>query len=131
MCRAMTWALSRTGKNIEIVNVGSDEMTLKIKDLAHLSARIIAGTQVKFANDASPDNRTYRVSFERFKRLAPEFQPHWSMADVIGDLHSNLSKLNQSYDNFRGGNLMRLNQLNVLLEKKVISKNLIRQDKLA
>ena len=57
------------------VNTGSDEWNYRIRDLAEEVARVIPGVDVSLAATSGPDKRSYRVSFERYKALAPEHQP--------------------------------------------------------
>lgn len=114
MARAMSWSLVRSGENGLVVNVGSDDMCLSIANLAHEVTNRFPGSQLIVPQNAVADDRSYRVSFERFRQMAPEFQPKWGLADTIDDLKNKLIACNFADGNFRAGPFMRLNRLRSL-----------------
>ncbi|GAA1920029.1 SDR family oxidoreductase [Nocardioides lentus] len=73
--------LDRVGR--EIVNVGSDEATITVRQAADLVAQA-AGVEVQVA-DPSPDLRDYRVSFAKLGRLVPDVRMR-PIGDGIADL---------------------------------------------
>ena len=78
MARAIDWAARRDTDEdgaFLAVNAGSDDWNYRIRDLAEAVASVIPGVEVVPRDDAAPDKRSYRVSFERFRALAPEHQP--------------------------------------------------------
>ena len=54
-------------------------------------AKVIPGVETWINPDASPDRRSYRVSFEKFRRLAPGHQPLYSLVDTVTDLAEHAS----------------------------------------
>jgi len=46
-----------------------------VKDFAEAVANVVPGVSVFNDKNASPDKGSYKVSFELFKKLAPEYQP--------------------------------------------------------
>src|SRR5215470_12359907 len=52
-------------------NVGQTAHNYRIRDLAEIVATVVRGCNIEFAPDASPDKRSYRVSFEKIKCKLP------------------------------------------------------------
>jgi nucleoside-diphosphate-sugar epimerase len=89
MARAIEWGVTRVpeeGGNGLVVNVGSNEWNCQVKDLANAVAQTIPGVEVSINKNAPPDKRSYRVSYDLFKQLAPNFQP-------VSDLKSTILEL--------------------------------------
>jgi nucleoside-diphosphate-sugar epimerase len=61
----------------ESFNVGQTTHNYRIRDLAEIVSKVVPGCSVDFADDAGPDKRSYRVSFEKIKRELPAFKPRW------------------------------------------------------
>src|SRR5215467_1981265 len=61
----------------EAFNVGQTAHNYRIRDLAEIVANVVPGCTVEFADDAGPDKRSYRVSFEKIRRKLPTFKPRW------------------------------------------------------
>jgi len=119
MARAIDWAVRRDSQNggdFLAVNVGSDEWNYQVKELAHAVADIIPGVSVSINKNAQPDKRSYRVNFELFKKLAPDYQPEISLNTTIIELKNGLEAMNFNDDNFRNSRFMRLKVLNHLRE---------------
>jgi nucleoside-diphosphate-sugar epimerase len=127
MARAIDWAIVRDASNggeFLAVNVGSDEWNYQVKDLAEAVARVIPGVDVSINKDAQPDKRSYRVNFELFSRLAPEYQPRVSLTDSIKELKKGLESIGFKNGEFRESRHMRLKVLNELQEKGLLNEKL-------
>ncbi len=117
MARAMHWALMRTmeqGGAFLAVNAGSNTWNYQVKDLAEAVARHLPGTTVHINPNATPDKRSYQVSFDLFAQLAPQYIPQVTLDDAIDDLISGLKRANFAEKNFRESKFIRLNVLNKL-----------------
>ena len=68
----------------EALNVGRTEHNYRIRDLAEIVAEAVPGCRVEIAPGASPDRRSYRVSFEKIARVLPGFKPTWDPAQGCG-----------------------------------------------
>jgi nucleoside-diphosphate-sugar epimerase len=132
MARAIEWALVRGGEggnDFLAVNVGSDEWNFQVKELAEAVADVIPGTEISINKNAEPDKRSYRVSFDLFRKLAPEHQPRYDLKTSIMELHDGLTQMKFEDKEFRNSNYMRLKVLNYLREQNVIDGNLQWADK--
>jgi nucleoside-diphosphate-sugar epimerase len=114
MSRAIAWALERpatAGGRFLSVNVGSDEWTYQVKDLAAAVARIVPGTKVSINTSAPPDKRSYRVDFSLFQSLAPKHQPRITLDESIHRLRDGLTGMGFADRDFRNSPFMRLKTL--------------------
>lgn len=116
MARAIEWALGRgpDAGDFLAVNTGRDDWNFQVRDLAAAVARVIPGVDVEISRDATPDRRSYRVSFARFRALAPAHQPEARLDDVIRDLAAALEAAGFRDARFRESRFMRLKALEEL-----------------
>jgi nucleoside-diphosphate-sugar epimerase len=127
MARAIYWAITRecfSGGEFLAVNVGCDEWNYQVKDLAEAVAGIIPGVDVSINKDAQPDKRSYRVNFQLFSRLAPEYQPKVSLTESIKELKNGLESIGFKNGEFRESRHMRLKVLTELQEKGLLNEKL-------
>lgn len=127
MARAIDWAISRdvaNGGGFLAVNIGSDEWNYQVRDLAEAVARVIPGVEVSINKNAQPDKRSYRVNFDLFKSLAPEYQPAVGLTESIRELKSGLESIGFKNGEFRESRYMRLKVLTELQEKGLLNDNL-------
>ena len=111
MARAIEWAVTRDGDSLVEVNVGSQEWTWQIGQLAKDVAAELGGVEVDINTDAAPDNRSYRVDFSRFAALAPNHQPQKDFAEAVADLARQLEGVDFRGAPVRGSRFIRLNIL--------------------
>ena len=127
MARAIDWAITRGaehgGKGL-VVNVGSNEWNCQVKDLADAVALAIPGVEVSINKNAQPDKRSYRVSYDLFKQLAPKFQPLSDLKSTILELKEGLERAHFSDQAYRESQYMRLNVINRFREAGVLTNNL-------
>jgi nucleoside-diphosphate-sugar epimerase len=127
MARAIEWALFRTlnnGGDFIAVNVGSNDWNYQVRDLAEAVADIIPGVDVSINENAQPDKRSYRVSFDLFKQLAPKHQPKFGLMDTINELKDGLKAMQFKDEHFRDSGFMRLKVLTRFLELGLLNENL-------
>jgi nucleoside-diphosphate-sugar epimerase len=127
MARAIDWAISRekaVGGNYLAVNVGSNDWNYQVKDLAEAVASVIPGLAVSINENAMPDKRSYRVSFDLFKEMAPNHQPECTLVDSIRELQSGLESMGFNDSDFRNSGLIRLKVLDRLRSKGLLNEKL-------
>jgi len=127
MARAIDWAILRDrkdGGNFLAVNVGSDEWNFQVKDLAETVARVIPGVDVSINRDAQPDKRSYRVSFDLYRKLAPQHQPVMDLTGSIKELKNGLEGAGFRDEQFRSSKYIRLKVLSDLRSKALLTENL-------
>lgn len=127
MARAIHWAIRRdlsAGGAFLAINVGSDEWNYQVKDLAEAVAKVVPGVDVSINKNAPPDKRSYRVSFDLFRKLAPEFQPETDLMTSIKELKDWLEGSGFKDANFRNSKYIRLKMLMDLRNKGFLNENL-------
>jgi len=127
MARAIHWAIRRdlsAGGAFLAINVGSDEWNYQVKDLAEAVAKVVSGVDVSINKNAPPDKRSYRVSFDLFRKLAPEFQPETDLMTSIKELKDGLEGSGFKDANFRNSKYIRLKMLMDLRNKGFLNENL-------
>jgi nucleoside-diphosphate-sugar epimerase len=126
MARAFDWAISRNKAHGDFlaVNVGSNTWNYQVKELAEAVAKIVPGVSISINKNAPPDNRSYRVDFALYERLAPEHQPQVDLLSAIAELKEGLEGMGFSDPNFRSSKYMRLEVLKRLREKGILDANL-------
>ena len=127
MARAIDWAIQRDpalGGSHLTVNVGSDHWNYQVKDLAEAVAQVIPGVEVSINRNAQPDKRSYKVSFEKFNQLAPDYIPLVDLMAAIRELKDGLTAIGFSDDNFRQSKFIRLNTLTQLQEQGLVTEAL-------
>jgi nucleoside-diphosphate-sugar epimerase len=127
MARAIDWAVSREvneGGEFLAVNVGSDVWNYQVKDLAEAVASIIPGVDVSVNKDAEPDKRSYRVSFDLFRKLAPHHQPKVDLITTIRELWRGLETIGFNDKDFRNSKFIRLKLLTDLRDRCLLNEKL-------
>jgi hypothetical protein len=127
MARAIDWAIAREsshGGAFLVTNVGSDAWNYQIKELAEAVAQAMPHIEVSINKDAPPDRRSYKVSFEKFKQLAPDHQPRVDLRTAISELSDGLRGVGFNDENFRQSNFIRLNTLTSLKKRGLLTDNL-------
>jgi nucleoside-diphosphate-sugar epimerase len=127
MARAIDWAIQRDpaeGGDYLVINVGSNEWNYQVRDLAEAVAKAVPNVEVSINKNAPPDKRSYRVSYDLFRKLAPNYQPQISLPDTILSLREGLEQANFNIPNYRESPLIRLNVLMDLRKKGLLTSNL-------
>ena len=127
MARAIDWSISRKasdGGEFLAVNVGSDDWNYQVKDLAEAVSKVIPKVDISINKKAQPDKRSYRVCFDLYKELAPNYQPKTDLIGSIRELKIGLETMGFANEDFRNSNLMRLKVLTQLREDGLLNDRL-------
>lgn len=128
MARAAEWAIGHQAqagdRGFLAVNVGSDGGNYQVRDLAQRVAETIEGGRMSINPDAPPDQRSYRVDFGLFARLAPDHQPRVGLARSVSELRDGLVAMGFRDGEFRKSGLMRINHLHRLRESALLDGSL-------
>lgn len=127
MARAIDWAIGRSAEKAGvglIVNVGSNEWNCQVRDLAHAVAAAIPGVEVSINTSAPPDRRSYRVSYDLYKELAPAFQPLSDLKSTILEIKEGLEHADFRNPAYRDSQFMRLNVIRKFREEGILNDKL-------
>ena len=104
----------------EAFNVGQTAHNYRIRDLAEIVAQVVPGCTIEFADDAGPDKRSYRVSFEKIRRKLPAFKPQWDARMGAEQLYKAYSASGLTLEEFEGPRYQRIGHI-----KKLIAEGML------
>ena len=93
MAKAIEWALQRDGENFLTVNTGSNDWNYQVIDLAKSVRNLIPNVKINVNKNAPIDNRSYRVDFSLFEKIAVNYQVSMSIKDSIMNLIDGLKNI--------------------------------------
>ena len=108
----------------EAFNVGQTAHNYRIRDIAEIAAKVVPGCRIEYAPDAGPDTRSYRVSFEKIKRVLPAFKPQWDAAKGAEEMYQAYRAANLDLAAFEGPKYQRIGHIRQLMETGVLSADL-------
>jgi nucleoside-diphosphate-sugar epimerase len=98
----------------EVFNVGDTEHNYRIREIAEIVVEVFAGCKVSFG-PPNPDNRSYRVSFDKIRRQLPGFRCEWDARRGARQLHELFARIDLTPALFEARPFTRLKQLEYLV----------------
>ena len=108
----------------EAFNVGQTAHNYRIRDLAEIVAKVVPGCVTEFADDAGPDKRSYRVSFEKIHRQLPAFEPQWDARMGAEQLYKAYRTSGVTLKEFEGPRYQRIGHVKKLIADKIVDDDL-------
>jgi len=108
----------------EAFNVGQTAHNYRIRDLAEIVAEVVPRCTLEFADDAGPDKRSYRVSFEKIKRQLPAFRPQWDAHMGAEQLYKAYRSCGLTLEEFEGPCYQRIGHVKKLLAERILNDDL-------
>lgn len=108
----------------EAFNVGQTAHNYRIRDLAEIVAGVVPNCSVRFADDAGPDKRSYRVSFEKIRRKLPAFKPQWDARKGAEQLYDAYRSSGLTLEEFEGPRYQRIGHIKKLLAEGILDSEL-------
>jgi nucleoside-diphosphate-sugar epimerase len=126
MARAIHWSLLRKKqkKNPLFINVGSNKNNFDILTIAKNVKKHFKNVKIDLNKNAKHDQRSYKVDFSLFKKMAKNFQPRFDLDRSIIDLKKELTNLTNKNLIKKKEKYVRLKTIENLIENKKISKKL-------
>jgi nucleoside-diphosphate-sugar epimerase len=115
----------------EAFNVGQTEHNYRVREIAEIVSEVVPGCTIELSSDASPDPRSYRVSFEKIKKTLPAFKPQWDARKGAEQLYEAYKKSGVTLEEFEGTRYNRIKHIKMLLSDSVLSNELRPLDKAA
>jgi nucleoside-diphosphate-sugar epimerase len=124
--RAFVAALEAPTNDVwnEAFNVGQTDHNYRIRELAEIVAEVVPRCSIEFAADAGPDERSYRVSFEKIRRRLPAFKPRWNARVGAEQLYRAYESSGLTLEEFEGPKYQRIAHIKKLLAEGVLDANL-------
>lgn len=108
-------------------NIGQTDHNYRIRDLARLVSEVVPGCELSVAPDASPDHRSYRVSFDKIDRMLPGFRPKWNARRGAEQLYAAYRAAALTTEIFEGPRYQRIGQIRHLMAAGVLDADLRRR----
>jgi nucleoside-diphosphate-sugar epimerase len=108
----------------QIFNVGRTSENYRIRELAEIVAQTIPGCKIKYAEDAGPDLRCYRVNCDKILRTLPNFQPQWTAKKGAEELYQAIQTQHTTVEEFEGEKYKRITHLKHLLDTNKLNDDL-------
>jgi nucleoside-diphosphate-sugar epimerase len=99
----------------EAFNVGRTDENFRVSEIAEIVRSAVPGARVEYAADAGPDKRSYRVSFEKIRRLLPSFVPRWTVRAGADELATAYRERGLTRDDLEGARYRRVGRIRALL----------------
>ncbi|MFO1419229.1 MAG: SDR family oxidoreductase [Methylotetracoccus sp.] len=116
ICTAIICAIEAPAAAVhkEVFNVGHDGDNYRVREIAEIVADSFPGCELSFGKP-SPDNRSYRVSFEKIHRQLPNFKCEWDARRGAQQLREVFERIAMSRETFEFRAFTRLSQLEYLI----------------
>jgi nucleoside-diphosphate-sugar epimerase len=111
----------------EPFNVGRTEENYRIREVAEIVGEVVPGSEVAFADGASPDIRNYRVNCDKIVETLPEFQPQWTVRRSVEELYAAYREGGLELDDFLSRRFMRIKHVKELQAEGVLDDGLRRR----
>jgi nucleoside-diphosphate-sugar epimerase len=98
----------------EVFNVGDTEHNYRVREIAEIVGGVFPGCSVSFG-PPSPDNRSYRVSFEKIQKHLPGFKCLWDARRGAEQLLNLFRRIDMTEEVFQFRTFTRLKQLEYLI----------------
>jgi nucleoside-diphosphate-sugar epimerase len=105
-------------------NVGQTAHNYRIRDIAAIVADVVPGCQLRFAPDASPDTRSYRVDFNKIARVLPAFKPQWDARRGAEQLYNAFRQSKLTLEEFEGPRYQRIGHIQKLIAGGILADDL-------
>ncbi len=112
MCQAVHLSLTAPAESVsgQIFNVGSNDQNYRVIDIARVVAAEFPDCEL-IVGEPSGDNRSYRVNFDKIKRVLPDFECKWTAEKGAAQMHDIFKRIDMSEDDFRAPPFTRLKML--------------------
>jgi len=107
-----------------VVNAGRNAANYQVREIAEAVAAAIPGSAVAIAPGAQPDQRSYRVDFSLFERLAPDHQPRVTLQESIAAVRDGLRAIGYAERDVQASPYIRLRTLDALQHAGLLSPEL-------
>jgi nucleoside-diphosphate-sugar epimerase len=125
MCQAVWRSVTAPAEAIrgQIFNVGSNDQNYRVREIAEIVAAEFPGCTLSIGAP-SADNRSYRVNFDRIRKVLPEFKCEWTAEKGARQMREMFEKIQLTQDIFKAEPYTRLKMLKSLRERGLLDDKL-------
>ena len=106
----------------QVFNVGENDENYKVREIAEMIGRIVPDSEIEFAKEASKDKRSYKVSFDKIKKIG--FKTKWNLEKGIKDIYNSMNDEKFRNIDFKSKSYSRVAYIKWLLETRKLDENL-------
>jgi nucleoside-diphosphate-sugar epimerase len=110
--------------HLQAYNVGRQEETYRIREVAEIVASIVPGSMVKLSAGASPDKRNYRVDCSKIADQLPAFRPQWTVPAGVQELYDAFVQIGLTQERLVGPDLQRIKHILALQQAGALDEDL-------
>jgi nucleoside-diphosphate-sugar epimerase len=107
-------------------NVGHTDENYRVRDVAAIVENVFAGSEVTYADGASPDIRNYRVNCDKILNTLPTYQPRWTVRKSVEELHDAFVRHGLELEDFLSRRFMRIQHVRELQAEGALDQRLRR-----
>lgn len=111
----------------QVFNVGRTKENYIVRELAEIAKETVPNSEIRYAKDAEPDKRSYRVDFSKIASKLPEFKPKWTARLGAKQLYEAYKKFGLALEDFEGPRYRRISHLENHVANGVLDKTLRRK----
>jgi nucleoside-diphosphate-sugar epimerase len=113
IARAFAAFLDADRKSIhnQAINVGGNSENYQVREIGDLVKDLIPTAAVTYTGEVGADPRNYRVRFDKFTQLLPEFKLQYDLKRGMEELHRKMVQLGFGKKDFEGDKFVRLRTL--------------------
>ncbi|HYZ46063.1 MAG TPA: SDR family oxidoreductase [Actinomycetota bacterium] len=125
ICKAIDCVLKAPAEIVhnETYNVGDSSQNYRVRDIAEIVADVFPGCSTSYGK-LDPDNRGYRVSFDKITKELPGFSCDWDAARGARQLRKLFERIGLTEAMFADRAFTRLKQLEHLLQTGQLDSSL-------
>jgi nucleoside-diphosphate-sugar epimerase len=98
-------------------NIGRNDQNFRIRELADIVQQTVPNCEVKYAEDAGPDKRCYRVDCSKAELELPDFKPQWDADRGARELYEAYKKIGLRLEDFEGPRYKRIDHIKMLISE--------------
>lgn len=125
VCEAFAQVMEAPEKDVngQVLNVGASNGNYTIKQVAEIIAGVFPGCKLSFGN-SDGDTRSYKVNFEKIRRVLPGFNPQRTVETGARELKEIFEKIGLTKELFAAREYTRLKQIDYLRKENLINEKL-------
>ena len=114
--------------HMEAFNVGSTAENYRVIEIARLVEEVVPGARIRFAPNAGPDPRCYRVNCDKLARTLPDARARWTARRGVEQLYDAFSRYGVNPEEFEGPRFARAPHVRSLVAAGRLTPALRRDD---
>lgn len=105
-------------------NVGRNEENYQIRELADMVEQTVPNCGVKYSADAGPDERCYRVNFDKYQKTFPDHNLLWTARKGVQQIYNSYVNFGLNEKDYEGPRYKRILHIRYLLSEGKLDDSL-------